>query len=55
MNILKNIFQKNNYHRNNEIKSYYQPLGKAVWSDRNYEMFAKEGCKRRLYQKCSWL
>ncbi len=53
MNILKNIFQKNNYHRNNEIKSYYQPLGKAVWSDRNYEMFAKEGyIKNVVGYKC---
>lgn len=53
MNILKNIFQKNNYHKNNEIKSYYQPLGKAVWSDRNYEMFAKEGyIKNVVGYKC---
>lgn len=54
MNILKNFFQKNNnYYRNNEIKSYYQPLGKAVWSDRNYEMFAREGyIKNVVGYKC---
>lgn len=54
MNILKNIFQKNNnYYKNNEIKSYYQPLGKAVWSDRNYEMFAREGyIKNVVGYKC---
>ena len=54
MNILKNIFQKNNnYYRNNEIKSYYQPLGKAVWSDRNYEVFSKEGyIKNVVGYKC---
>lgn len=54
MNILKNFFQKNNnYYKNNEIKSYYQPLGKAVWSDRNYEMFAREGyIKNVVGYKC---
>lgn len=54
MNILKNFFQKNNNcYKNNEIKSYYQPLGKAVWSDRNYEMFAREGyIKNVVGYKC---
>lgn len=54
MNILKNLFtNKNNYKNINEVKSYYQPLGKAVWSDRNYEMFAKEGyIKNVIGYKC---
>lgn len=37
----------------NEIKSYYQPLGKAVWSNRSYEAFAQEGyVKNVVCYKC---
>ncbi|MDD2839527.1 MAG: phage portal protein [Rickettsiales bacterium] len=54
MNIIKNIFkEKKSDKRINEIKSYYQPLGKAVWSDRNYEMFSREGyIKNVVGYKC---
>jgi len=58
MEIIKNIFkEKKNYYghfnKYNEIKSYYQPLGKAVWSDRNFEAFAREGyIKNVICYKC---
>lgn len=52
MNILKNIF-KEKKNKINEIRSYYQPLGKAVWSDRNYEMFSREAyVKNVVSYKC---
>ncbi|HSQ98224.1 MAG TPA: phage portal protein [Rickettsiales bacterium] len=52
MNIIKNIF-KEKKNRINEIRSYYQPLGKAVWSDRNYEMFSREAyIKNVVSYKC---
>jgi phage portal protein BeeE len=45
LNKLKKLFVNNqDYHR--EVKSYYYDMGKAVWSDRNYNKFAEEGyCK----------
>ena len=58
MNILKNIFKErksnNEVHKKyGEVKSYYQPLGKAVWSDRNFEVFAREGyIKNVIGYKC---
>ncbi len=49
MNIIKNIFkEKNKNNKVNETKSYYQPLGKAIWSDRNFEVFAREGYIRNV-------
>lgn len=54
MNIIKNIFKEKKSDRKiNEIKSFYQPLGKAIWSDRNYEMFSREGyIKNVVGYKC---
>jgi HK97 family phage portal protein len=31
-----------------ESKSYYQPLGKASWSDRNYEIFARNAYTKNV-------
>ena len=54
MNIIKNIFkEKKSFNKINDIKTYYQPLGKAVWSDRNYDVFAREGyIKNVISYKC---
>jgi len=52
MGILRNIFKENKIEKN-EIKSYYQPLGNAVWSDRNYDTFSKQGYMRNVISyKC---
>ena len=54
MNAIKNFFKnKKENIKINEIKSYYHPLGKPVWSDRNYEIFAREGyIKNVITYKC---
>lgn len=54
MNIIKNFFGEKKLSNNfGEIKSYYQPLGKAVWSDRNFEIFSREGyIKNVIGYKC---
>lgn len=49
MNIIKNLFREKKSQKNSsEIKAFYQPLGKAVWSDRNYEVFAREAYIRNV-------
>ncbi len=53
MSIFKNFVKTKVNNKASEIKSYYQPLGKAVWSDRNYEIFAREGyLKNIIAYKC---
>ncbi len=58
MNILKNIFKEKKSNNGiprkyGEVKTYYQPLAKAVWSDRNFEVFAREGyIKNVIGYKC---
>ena len=54
MDIIKNLFREKKSQKNfNEVKAFYQPLGKAVWSDRNYEVFAREGyVKNVIAYKC---
>lgn len=54
MDIIKNLFREKKSQKNfNEVKAFYQPLGKAVWSDRNYEVFAREGyVKNVVAYKC---
>lgn len=47
MNLLKNIFREKKS-KASEVKSYYQPLGKPIWSDRNFEVFAREGYIRNV-------
>ena len=49
MNVIKNLFREKKSQKNfSEIKAFYQPLGKAVWSDRNYEVFAREAYIRNV-------
>ncbi len=54
MKIFKNFLKEKKENNNiKEIKSYYHPLGKAVWSDRNYEVFAREAyIKNVIAYKC---
>lgn len=54
MKLLKSIFkEKKSNDYINEIKTYYQPLGKAMWSDRSFEVFAREGyIKNVIAYKC---
>ncbi|MDR3290236.1 MAG: phage portal protein [Rickettsiales bacterium] len=36
-----------------EIKTYYHPLGRPIWNEKNYEIFAKEGyAKNAIVYKC---
>jgi len=53
MNILKKIFGEEKKSRSASFKSYYQPLHRAVWSDRNYDAFAREAyIKNAVVYKC---
>jgi len=59
MNILSKLFKINFNSKNknnilyNYTKSYFQNIGKAVWSNRNYENFANEGyIKNVVAYKC---